>query len=207
MAGIRKVEKNGRPYYVVDVSVTETGRTRRRQQHFRIDPADPGRAKLEAEAYAGEMARQVARAKLARDGGRAMGPRDVEVADWLDRFAIVVRPNMGGTYHAILVYTLNKLTRHLAEHGVNTSGQLRREHWSGYVEAMQAKGNKSKSISNDLSAIKRAVRWGIDEGYLDPTLVRAFPRVRVVKHERRALTVKEVDAAPESHRRTRPTRA
>ena len=180
-------------YWVVDFSVTEGGKTRRRQQHFRVDPAEPQRARLLAEQRRAEIERKIARRRLRGEWGTPAEPVDVEVPDWLDAFARAVRPNCSSGYHRILVYTLQKFRNLLAESGILTTGQLRRQHFSDFVAAMQQKGNKPKTIHNDLSIIKRAAQWGIDEGWLEVGLTRAFPSVKVPKRQRRALSADEIE--------------
>ena len=189
----RKLKDGVANYWVVDYSVTEGGRTRRKQDHFRIQSSDPERARHLAEVRRAEVERKIARRKLSKGRSIDDGPADIEIADWLDAFCKAVRPNCGDGYHGIIVYTLEKFRGSLAEEGVLTTGQLRRQHFSAFVTAMRQKGNKPKSIHNDLSVIKRAVQWGIDEGWLEPNLVRSFPSVKVPKKKRRALSQEEIE--------------
>jgi integrase len=104
-----------------------------------------------------------------------------------------VRPNCSDVYHKLITYTLEKFREPLAEQGIVTTGQLRRQHFSDFASAMQDKGNKPKSIHNDLAILKRAVQWGIDEGWLEPNLIRSFPSIRVPKTRRRSLSKEEIE--------------
>lgn len=197
MATLRKRKRTlkggAATYWVVDFSVKEGEKIRRRQEHFRVDPADPMRARLLAEERKAEIERKIARRKLRKGGRTDAGPVDVEIADWLDAFWKATVPNCSEAYQRILRYTLEKFWRLVADAGIVSTGQLRRQHFSDFVEAMKAKGNKPKSIHNDLSILKRAVTWGIDEGWLEPHLVRAFPSVKVPKRKRRALSKGEIE--------------
>jgi len=189
----KKLKHGAATYWVVDFSVTENGEVRRKQEHFRVDPKAPQRARLLAEQRKAEVERKIARLKLSGGSNVDFGPADVEVADWLDTFCRAVQPNCSEDYHKIVVYTLQKLRDLLADQGVETTGQLRRQHFSDFVSAMQERGNKPKTIHNDLSIIKRAVNWGIEEGWLTDNLLRSFPSVKVLKKRRRALSKDEIE--------------
>ncbi len=189
----RKLKNGTATYWVVDFSFTENGEIRRKQEHFRVDPKAPQRARLLAEQRKAEIERKIARHKLSGGSGVELGPADVEVADWLDAFCRAVQPNCSEDYHRIVVYTLQKFRDMLADQGVVTTGQLRRQHFSDFVSAMQERGNKPKTIHNDLSIVKRAVTWGIDEGWLAENLLRSFPSVKVPKKRRRVLSKEEIE--------------
>ena len=197
----RRLKNGPAAYWVVDYSISESGRVRRRQLHFRVDPSNPERARLLAQDRKAEIERKLARRKL-RGDALDNGPVDLETADWLDGFCRAIRPNCSEHYFKIVILTLEKFRMLLCEHGVVSTAQLRRQHFSDFVVAMQEKGNKPKSIHNDLSLIKRAVQWGIDEGWLDAGQLRAFPHVRVPKSRRRALSKSEVDQLVEAARET-----
>ncbi len=196
MATIRKRKRKLKgcvaTYWVVDFSVLVNGCARRRQEHFRVDPKDPSRARLLAEHRKAEIERNVARTKLLKGSLADEEPRDVEIADWLDYFAKAIRPNCSDRYHQIIVYTLQKFRDLLKERDILTTQQLNRQHFSDFVAAMKKKGNSPKSTHNDLSVIKRAVAWGIDEGWFGPNILRSFPKVKVPKKKRRALSKEEI---------------
>jgi hypothetical protein len=190
----RRTKNGATQYWIVDFSAMQGSRTRRHQEHFPIDPEEPAKARLQAEARKAEIERQFARAKLnGRPGAIDDGPADVEIADALDRFAKAIQPNCSPEYHKIVVLTLNKFWHLLHDWGIMTTRQFQRQHFADFVAVMREKGNRPKSIHNDLSVLKRAFRWCIDEGYLEPTLIRAFPAVKVPKRKRRALTKDEIE--------------
>jgi len=189
----RKLGDGTATYWVVDFSVTENGKTRRKQEHFRVDPAQPQRARLLAEQRKAEIDRKIARHKLSGRRSLNDGPHDVEIGDWLDAFWQAIAPNCSDSYHAIIRYGVEKFWRLMRDQGIHTTAQLRRRHFADFAEAMKAKGNKPKSIHNDLSILKRAVTWGIDEQMLSARLLRAFPSVKVPKRKRRVLSKDEID--------------
>jgi len=189
----KKLKHGAATYWVVDFSVTENGEVRRKQEHFRVDPKAPQRGRLLAEQRKAEVERKIARLRLSGRGSVDFGPADVEVADWLDAFCRAVQPNCSEDYHKIIVYTLQKFRDLLADQGAETTGQLRRQHFSDFVSAMQERGNKPKTVNNDLSIIKRAVNWGTEEGWLTDNLLRSFPSVKVLKKRRRALSKDEIE--------------
>jgi len=182
----RKVKQNGRAYqyWVVDFSYSENGKPRRKQRHFT--------KKADAELFKAEIERQLARARYA-DLEVELGPPDVSLTEWLDRFARSVKPNCSETYFRIVLYTLKRLRGFLQESGVHTTRALKREHFAAYAEGELGRGLKPKSVANNLQVVKRAVVWGIEEGLLDERLRRSFPKVKVLRHKRRVLSKAEIE--------------
>lgn len=188
MASIRKrnVKRNGKAYryWVVDYSYKQDGETRRKQKHF----SD----KTEAELFKAEIERDLARARYA-DLPVEMGPPDVSITEWVDRFAKAVKPNCSDTYFDIIRYTLKQFREFLRDTGITGTGDLKREHFAAYMDKEFERGLKPKSVANNAQIVKRAVKWGAQEGLLDSKLSQAFPSVKVPKNNRRILSRPEIE--------------
>ena len=193
MASIRKrnVKRNGKAYryWVVDYSYKQDGETRRKQKHF----SD----KTEAELFKAEIERDLARARYA-DLPVEMGPPDVSITEWVDRFAKAVKPNCSDDYFDIIRYTLTQFREFLRNAGVMGTGDLQREHLAAYIEHEFGRDLKPKSVANNAQIVKRAVKWGAQEGLLDSKLAQGFPSVKVPKNTRRILSKPEIEKVLEA---------
>lgn len=98
----RKVNKRGQDYlyWVVDFSHTENGRQRRKQRHFK--------KKTDAELFRAEIEHPLAHARFS--GLEVpMGPPDVTLTEWLDRFVGAIKPNCCEKYFKIVLYTVEHI--------------------------------------------------------------------------------------------------
>ena len=197
MATVRRRQKRSSgdvtTYWVVDYSVTRSGRTKRKQEHFRVDPRDPERARLLADRRCAEVDAALLSGRLNGGNATSLGPQDVQISSWLDAFCIAVEPNCSAKYHKGVVNTLQQFRDALADEGALTTAQLRRQHFSEHVLRMQKRGSSPKTVKNHLAIIKRTVQWGIDESWLDPALIRSFPSVKVPERKRRVLAHSEIE--------------
>ncbi len=185
MASLRKRKTDSGVYWIVDYRFKDGGKSRRRQKHFQD--------RSEAELYLAEIERQLTRARHGRLDV-PLAPPNASVVEWLDRFLAAVQPNCSETYHRIMRYTVQSFAEFLADRGVTMTRELQREHLSAYVKNERSRGLKPKSIANNLQIVKRATKWGADEGLLSERLLKSFPRVKVPRRKRRVLSDAEVEA-------------
>lgn len=190
MATLRKrvVRRKGRRYtYWVVTYHIQAGDQGRRQRSYPDTPT--GRADAELAHAEAQHAEALAQYGLHQHNGPTSRP----VAQWLDDFAQAIRPNCSERYHLSLSYTLSAFRRWLGERNVVGTDQLSRVTLSEFAQHEQGRVSP-KTASDNLKLIHRAVRWGIDEGILEPNLARAFPRIKVSKRKRRVLTEAEEGA-------------